>query len=98
MRRPLLPLLLGLLLLQQGRCFLEFVIHEETVSQPALHSTAFQASALLGLTKLTDCFNQSTSNQITCNQITCDQVKSTKLSCDVSIFLLESVFFPRFFG
>uniref|UniRef100_H3D523 Inter-alpha-trypsin inhibitor heavy chain 2 n=1 Tax=Tetraodon nigroviridis TaxID=99883 RepID=H3D523_TETNG len=30
MRRPLLPLLLGLLLLQQGRCFLEFVIHEET--------------------------------------------------------------------
>lgn len=31
MRRSLL-LLLGLLLLQQGRCFLEFVIDEETVS------------------------------------------------------------------
>lgn len=32
MRRPLL-LLLGLLLLHQGRCFLEFVIEEETVSK-----------------------------------------------------------------
>lgn len=29
MRHPLLLLLLGLLLLQQGRCFLEFVIDEE---------------------------------------------------------------------
>lgn len=36
MRRPLLLLLLlGLLLLQQGRCLLEFVIDEETVSKTA---------------------------------------------------------------
>lgn len=48
MRRPLLLLLLlGLLLLQQGRCSLEFVIDEETVSKPSWlpgSSSTFQRS------------------------------------------------------
>lgn len=63
MRRPLLPLLLlGLLLLQQGRCFLEFVIDEEAVSpgcrglpntqkstrNPRFHSQTFLLAVKLG--------------------------------------------------